>query len=167
MAQGYKHIFISSTPDPMLANGARSRAPRVRRSARQIGHSSVHTSNAGACHGSLAGVARFSSLSRAAIADRDHMRGSSMSLRRSHLIVSGLLAAGLTLSGCAASGPAGTAASDNFNDPLEDANRSIFTFNQSADENVLVPVATAYRTPLPAPLREPRHDFMQNLNGPF
>ncbi len=48
-----------------------------------------------------------------------------MSLRRSRLIVSGLLAAGLTLSGCAASGPAGTAASDSFNDPLEDTNRSI------------------------------------------
>ena len=86
-----------------------------------------------------------------------------MSLRRSHLIVSGLLAAGLTLSGCAASGPA---ASDNFNDPLEDTNRSIFAFNQSVDENVLVPVAKAYRTVLPAPMYESLHDFMQNLNGP-
>jgi phospholipid-binding lipoprotein MlaA len=125
----------------------------------------MHKSNAGPRHGSLAAVARFSSLSRAAIADRDHMRGSSMSLRRSHLIVSGLLAAGLTVSGCAASGPAGTA-SDNFNDPLEDTNRSIFAFNQSVDENVLVPVAKAYRTVLPAPMYESLHDFMQNLNGP-
>jgi len=89
-----------------------------------------------------------------------------MSLRRSRLIVSGLLAAGLTLSGCAASGPAGTAASDSFNDPLEDTNRSIFTFNQSVDENVLVPVAKAYRTAIPPPMRESMHDFMQNLNGP-
>jgi phospholipid-binding lipoprotein MlaA len=149
----------------MLANCALARAPRPQRSARQIGHSSMHKSNAGPRHGSLAAVARFSSLSRAAIADRDHMRGSSMPLRRSHFIVSGLLAAGLMLSGCAASGPAGTA-SDNFNDPLEDTNRSIFAFNQSVDDNVLVPVAKAYRTVLPAPMYESLHDFMQNLNGP-
>jgi len=88
-----------------------------------------------------------------------------MSLRRPHLIVSGLLAAGLALSGCA-SGPAGTAAGDGFNDPLEDTNRSIFAFNQSVDENVLVPAAKAYRTVLPPPMYESLHDFMQNLNGP-
>jgi phospholipid-binding lipoprotein MlaA len=89
-----------------------------------------------------------------------------MSLCRPHLIASGLLAAGLTLAGCASSGPAGTAASDNFNDPLEDTNRSIFAFNQSVDDNVLVPTAKAYRTVIPPPMRESMHDFMQNLNGP-
>ena len=86
-----------------------------------------------------------------------------MSLRRPHLIVSGLFAAGLALSGCAASGPA---ASDSFNDPLEDTNRSIFAFNQIVDENVLVPVAKAYRTAIPPPMRESMHDWLQNLNGP-
>ena len=43
-----------------------------------------------------------------------------MSLRRLSLIVSGLLAAGLTVAGCAATGPGAAAASDGFNDPLDE-----------------------------------------------
>ena len=89
-----------------------------------------------------------------------------MSLRRSPLIISGLLAAGLTVAGCAATGPGGAAASDNFNDPFEDTNRSIFGFNQVIDENVLVPLAKTYRTVVPPPMQQSAHDFMQNLNGP-
>jgi phospholipid-binding lipoprotein MlaA len=93
---------------------------------------------------------------------------------RISLLVSALSAIGLALVGCAApgtgSGPApgqtADAAEVEFNDPLEDLNRSIFGFNQVVDEVVLVPVAKGYRTAVPPPMRASVHDFLQNLNGP-
>ena len=58
------------------------------------------------------------------------------------------------------------AAEVEFNDPLEEWNRSIFGFNQVVDEVVLVPVAKGYRTAVPPPMRASLHDFLQNLNAP-
>lgn len=91
-----------------------------------------------------------------------------MRLPRLPLALPGLLAAGLVVSGCAAPGAPGTAATadDGFNDPLEDTNRGIFGFNQSVDRAVLVPVANAYRSALPAPVRRSVHNFLENLDGP-
>jgi len=93
-----------------------------------------------------------------------------MRVRRLPLILSGLVVAGLAVSGCAAPGAPGAAqtasAADDFNDPWEDTNRGIFSFNKAVDENVLVPVAKTYRTVIPPPMRQSMHDFMQNLNGP-
>src|SRR3954465_3205046 len=93
---------------------------------------------------------------------------------RISLLVSALSAIGLALVGCAAPGTGSGAASDptaevaevEFNDPLENLNRSIFGFNQVVDEVVLVPVAKGYRTAVPPPMRASVHDFLQNLNGP-
>jgi len=135
------------------------------------------TAMPGDLNGSLAVIARFSSLSRGAIAraaSRYQNRGSLMRVRHLPLILSGLVAAGLAVSGCAApgaSGPApGTAqtasAEEGFNDPFEDTNRGIFGFNKAVDDAVLVPTAKAYRTVIPPPMRQSLHDFMQNLNGP-
>jgi phospholipid-binding lipoprotein MlaA len=84
------------------------------------------------------------------------------------------LAGVLALSGCAApsattsapGGQPGEAAELEFNDPLEEFNRSIFRFNQVVDDVVLVPVAKGYRTAVPPPMRSSVHDFLQNLNGP-
>ncbi|MBV8492411.1 MAG: VacJ family lipoprotein [Alphaproteobacteria bacterium] len=88
-----------------------------------------------------------------------------MLLRQSLLIVSGVVALGLAISGCAA--PAPTAAGgESFNDPFEDTNRSIFSFNQVVDRNVLLPAAKTYRTIIIPPMRQAFHDFMQNLNAP-
>src|SRR5580765_7410920 len=61
-------------------------------------------------NGSLAVIARFSSLSRCAIAraaSRYQNRGSLMRVRHLPLILSGLVAAGLAISGCAAPGASG------------------------------------------------------------
>jgi phospholipid-binding lipoprotein MlaA len=72
----------------------------------------------------------------------------------------------LILSGCASrSDTAQQAATyeEDFNDPLEDTNRKIFEFNQVVDRNVLVPVAKAYRTALPDPVRDSLRDFLNNL----
>jgi phospholipid-binding lipoprotein MlaA len=92
-----------------------------------------------------------------------------MHFRRLPLILSGIVAAGLAVSGCAAPHAPGapeTAGAVESNDPLEDTNRGIFSFNQAVDHAVLVPVAKTYRTVLPVPVRRSLHDFMQNLNGP-
>lgn len=90
-----------------------------------------------------------------------------MRVHRLPLICCCVVAAGLAVSGCAAPAAPGTPqASDDFNDPWENTNREIFSFNQGVDEAVLVPVAKTYRTVLPPPMRQSLHDFMQNLDGP-
>jgi phospholipid-binding lipoprotein MlaA len=93
-----------------------------------------------------------------------------MRVLRLPLVLPGLVAASLAVSGCAAPGPSGptqaAGAGENFNDPYENTNRSIFHFNQEVDSAVLVPVAKTYRTVLPTPMRQSLHDFLQNLDGP-
>lgn len=70
-------------------------------------------------------------------------------------------------SGPGASGAAQAAsAEENFNDPIEEANRAIFSFNQAVDHAVLIPAAKTYRTVLPPPVRQSVHDILRNLNGP-
>src|SRR3954447_19731814 len=86
-------------------------------------------------------------------------------------LVTAIAAIGLALVGCAAPGaeptPApGETAEAEFNDPLEDLNRSIFGFNQVVNEVALVPVAKGYRTAVPSPMRASVHDFLRNLNEP-
>jgi phospholipid-binding lipoprotein MlaA len=76
----------------------------------------------------------------------------------------------LILPGCAAregNSQLGAAEAEDFNDPLEDTNRAIFDFNQVVDRNVLVPVAKAYRTVLPDPVRDSLRDFLRNLRAPL
>jgi phospholipid-binding lipoprotein MlaA len=77
------------------------------------------------------------------------------------------IAALLILSGCAAANqPASVAGEEDFHDPYENLNRSIFDFNQSVDRNVILPVAKAYRDAVPEPLRDRVQDFSRNLRGP-
>ena len=95
-----------------------------------------------------------------------------MKLRPPRLVFSNLsLVVALVLSGCATqpSTPESAAAAEqeDFNDPFEDTNRQIFDFNQVVDRNVLVPVAKAYRTVLPDPVRDSLRDFLRNLRAPL
>jgi phospholipid-binding lipoprotein MlaA len=94
-----------------------------------------------------------------------------MNFRPPRLVFSDLLlVVTLTLAGCAtpSSNPQAEAAeAEDFNDPLEDTNRAIFDFNQVVDRNVLVPVAKAYRTVLPDPVRDSLRDFLRNLREPL
>jgi phospholipid-binding lipoprotein MlaA len=94
-----------------------------------------------------------------------------MNLRPLCLVFSNLLLLlALMLSGCAtpSNNPQAEAAeAEDFNDPLEDINRKIFDFNQVVDRNVLVPVAKAYRTVLPDPVRDSLRDFLRNLREPL
>ena len=61
------------------------------------------------------------------------------------------------LQGCA-SGP-----NANPVDPLEPLNRTVFQFNDGLDKAVLKPVATAYKSVTPAPIRAGVGNFFNNL----
>src|SRR5215475_2508334 len=99
------------------------------------------------------------------------MRDRSIALPCLRLALSQLLVTlALVVSGCATqpqSQPQGAAPEENFNDPFEDTNRKIFEFNQVVDRHVLVPVAKAYRTALPEPVRDSVRDFLTNLKEPL
>lgn len=65
-----------------------------------------------------------------------------------------VLLASLFVSGCA---------TQNNKDPLEGMNRGIYKFNDMADKAVLKPVATAYKTVTPSPVRKGVNNFFSNL----
>jgi phospholipid-binding lipoprotein MlaA len=67
------------------------------------------------------------------------------------------LAALAALSGCASTADA------DPRDPLEPFNRSVYGFNQTVDEAVARPVATAYRDYVPEPLRVYVRNFFSNI----
>jgi phospholipid-binding lipoprotein MlaA len=52
-------------------------------------------------------------------------------------------------------------------DPLEPVNRKIFSFNEGLDKVVLKPVATAYKTVLPQPVRNGVSNFFSNVTDPW
>ena len=94
-----------------------------------------------------------------------------MNLRLRYLVFPNLvLLLSLFVSGCATppnNAQPEAAEAEDFNDPLEDTNRAIFDFNQMVDRHVLVPVAEAYRTVLPEPVRDSLRDFLRNLRAPL
>lgn len=72
------------------------------------------------------------------------------------------LALGLTvaLSACASRDETG------LNDPYEGINREIFAFNDALDQNVVRPVAVAYRDTVPDPLRNRVTNVLRNMQQP-
>jgi len=95
-----------------------------------------------------------------------------MPARRLPLVLPAAVAVGLGLSGCAAptapSGPsAAAAATDSQADPWENANRSVFDFNNSVNHSVLFPVSKAYTSVVPPPVRTSVHNFLENLDEPI
>lgn len=50
-------------------------------------------------------------------------------------------------------------------DPLEGINRGIYKFNDVADKAVIKPVATAYKTITPSPIRKGFNNFFNNLGS--
>jgi len=84
-----------------------------------------------------------------------------------------LLAAALIivgLAGCAtrppASNPEAVAEFEANNDPLEPWNRGIYAVNEAVDTVLLRPVAVAYRTLVPPPVREGVRNALGNLRAP-
>jgi phospholipid-binding lipoprotein MlaA len=72
----------------------------------------------------------------------------------SNLLIACFLA--LTLVGCA---------SQANKDPLEGVNRGIYKFNDVTDKAVFKPVATAYKTITPTPIRTGFNNFFDNLGS--
>ena len=52
-------------------------------------------------------------------------------------------------------------------DPLESYNRSIYSFNEGLDENLMKPVAEGYRSIMPDPAERGISNFFSNLREPF
>lgn len=65
-----------------------------------------------------------------------------------------VLLASLFVSGCA---------TQSNKDPLEGMNRGIYKFNDMADKAVIKPVAKAYKTVTPSPVRKGVNNFFSNL----
>lgn len=56
---------------------------------------------------------------------------------------------------------------NNPNDPLESYNRAMFTFNDTVDRAVIKPVAEAYETVVPGPVRTSVGNVFGNLGDPW
>ncbi|MES2979387.1 MAG: VacJ family lipoprotein [Pseudomonadota bacterium] len=66
--------------------------------------------------------------------------------------------AALVLQGCA------TGQAANTRDPWEPFNRSVYNFNEGLDEALIKPVATAYQTVIPSPVRNGVTNFFDNIS---
>ncbi len=69
-----------------------------------------------------------------------------------------LIVSGVLLSGCA---------TPQNPDPIESVNRKTFALNEGLDKVVLKPVATAYKTVVPTPVRSGVTNFFSNLGDPW
>jgi phospholipid-binding lipoprotein MlaA len=90
------------------------------------------------------------------------------SVLRQAAAVGALLTAG-ALGGCATTPPAGSpaggaVAAGSPSDPWESWNRKVFDFNQVVDDNVLAPVATAWRDVVPSIVRTGVTNVFNNFN---
>ena len=54
-----------------------------------------------------------------------------------------------------------------LNDPVEPLNRTVFDVNMFLDENIMVPVAKAYRDHIPVALQQRLHNILSNLGQPY
>jgi phospholipid-binding lipoprotein MlaA len=67
------------------------------------------------------------------------------------------------LMACTLAAMLSSCASQGNRDPLEGLNRGIYKFNDVADKAVFKPVATAYKTVAPTPVRKAFNNFFSNL----
>lgn len=58
-----------------------------------------------------------------------------------------------------------TGCATTSNDPLESVNRGVYKFNDVTDKAVFKPVATAYKTVTPSPIRKGFSNFFNNLTS--
>jgi phospholipid-binding lipoprotein MlaA len=109
-----------------------------------------------------------------AIGSGPAVRGAHAACRPLRGVVALALAFSLLAGGCATTAGGGAAGEPSAheqrlatvtqaNDPWERWNRKVFAFNDALDEAVLIPVATAYRDTVPAPVRTGVGNFFGNL----
>jgi phospholipid-binding lipoprotein MlaA len=71
----------------------------------------------------------------------------------------------MLLTGCALVLAVSGCATQANKDPLEGMNRGIYKFNDVADRYAIKPVATAYKTVAPTPIRKGFNNFFNNLGS--
>ena len=52
-------------------------------------------------------------------------------------------------------------------DPFESVNRKVFSFNESLDKNLFLPIARRYQKDIPRPVKRSIRNFFDNLSTPF
>jgi phospholipid-binding lipoprotein MlaA len=92
---------------------------------------------------------------------------SAVSALFSLFLVSALLAGCATTRGANETDASFTEAETRRNDPFEPFNRTMYSFNEKLDRYVLRPVASGYRTVVPAPARRGVTNFFSNLREPI
>lgn len=89
---------------------------------------------------------------------------------RQYALTITLLAAALGLGACAtrpaADDPDAVAEYRQTNDPAEPTNRALYSVHTAVDDNVLRPVAVAYRDVVPQPIRTGIRNVLGNLRSP-
>lgn len=78
-------------------------------------------------------------------------------MNKLRITTTALLAASAFLGGCA------TGPERHPGDPLEPMNRAIFTFNDTVDQAIAVPIAKGYQKVTPTPVRSAVSNFFSNL----
>ncbi len=79
-----------------------------------------------------------------------------------------MVACVLALGGCAGKGDIPAASSPTeIADPFEPVNRTVFGFNNALDTVIFRPVAVAYRTVVPSPVRQGVTNFLRHLRTPI
>ena len=73
----------------------------------------------------------------------------------------------LLIQGCSTNSKTVTHAWNESSDPLEGLNRSVYTFNNTADKYILRPVASGYDKIVPKPAKKGVANFFSNLGEPL
>jgi phospholipid-binding lipoprotein MlaA len=89
-----------------------------------------------------------------------------LSLRRSSLLLAGLLVVSACATRPPADEPEAVAEFEQNNDPLEPFNRTMFAVHNGIDTVVLRPAAKVYETVLPQPVRTGVGNVLSNLRSP-
>lgn len=89
-----------------------------------------------------------------------------LSLRRSSLLLAGLLVVSACATRPPADEPEAVAEFEQTNDPLEPFNRTMFAVHNGIDTVVLRPAAKVYETVLPQPVRTGVGNVLSNLRSP-
>ena len=80
------------------------------------------------------------------------------------LNLSALLVLGIALTGCASIKKEPEPLEFAKQDPYENANRSVFKFNEMLDNNVMEPVARGYKVVVPGPIRSMFTNIRSNFD---
>lgn len=87
--------------------------------------------------------------------------------KKNFTLLLGLTAATIAMASCSTRNAEPVMAGDvEINDPFENANRAVFSFNSAVDRAVIHPIAKGYNAALPKPVRTGVDNVLRNLKSP-